>query len=78
MTAHSQNTTHDGAPKAAPEQSKTNFADWVSETQQKLDKDDRARPWKQTFGDAALDGFDGKDCVPVRSCKDVQHSGLGA
>ena len=51
------------------------FLDWVAKTQKALETDQRARPWKETFGDSVDKGFDGKDdWALVRTQDDVQHN----
>ena len=61
------------------QQTGSNLADWIAETKSKLAADTRARPWKQTFGDA-VDCKDGvkEDLIRIRSEDEVQHNSVGA
>lgn len=66
--------------KNTSEPDPSSINDWILEAQAKVAADERARPWKQTFGDSIGCKYDGeKDIVTVHSLDDVQHNaGLAA
>ena len=49
---------------------------WVEETDKASERDPRAQPWKETFGNQINHGAQGSDVINVRGDNDVQHNGM--